>query len=629
MIQIIQTQLLLFAIALIAYGVGDAALRGGNREWRSFFERVVFGCAAGLGILAYGVFVLGLSSILYFWTIIILLALGVFIGGRSIIELLKASIAEMPTAVRSLQNPITSITAFGMFLMASFTLISAIAPPNASDWDSLAYHLAIPKLYLSAHRIFQINFSSHSHFPFTMEMLYTIGLAFKSTALARAFHWFTGILCAAVVFILAKRHLNCSGRLTLLVFSGIPLAAWEATVAYIDLGTTLFTLLAACSMLTAAETRERRWMLVSALFAGLAAGTKMTALLTIAVFAAWAGIESLISTKRTKPALASGGLYFSAALLVASPWYLKSLFWTGNPVFPFFYNIFGGRGWNADLAEMYRISQLHFGIGTDWINLLKMPYALAFHPERFYDVSTPFTAIGVTFVAVLLIIFRLRGVQSSAYFKLLTVCFIQAVIWCFLTQQSRYLLPILALFSPAAAYAIIQLSPSKQLSFVLAGAVIVQFIWTLGLQILLGISNIPVVFGLQPKDEYLTRTLDNYAAVRLANEKLPSNANVVLFGDTRGFYLDRKYYWGDPVHNAIIPYKQFESPADLAAFLLRRNDNYALVNERFLGQAPWAPPQAAGLIRGAIEEGFFKPLPGQSGPVQVYKICKSPSEPAH
>ncbi len=627
MLQVILVNLSLLAVVIVAYGVGDTISKGGRRQWTSLLERFIFGCSIGLGILSYSVFFLGILGILHLWAIATILAAGALVGGKSIAYLLKELVPKVELRSGLPKKTSKVLLAFCLFSLASFTMISAMAPPNAGDWDSLAYHLAIPKLYLEAQRIYEIGFSSHSNFPFTMEMLYTIGLALKSTALARLFHWLTGVLCCGTVFLLAKRHLNTSGNLALLIFAGIPLVAWEATLAYIDLGVALFSLLSAYSILNAIESRQRVWFVFSAVFAGLAAGTKMTALSTLFIFALWVGIETLILSKKLPSSLIAAFLYTVLALVVASPWYLKSLIWTGNPVFPFFYNIFGGKGWNADLAEMYRISQLQFGIGTDWINLIKMPYALAFHPERFYDIPNPMAAIGISFIVVLVIIFRLRVVQNASYIRLLVICFVQAFTWCFLTQQSRYLLPALAIFSPAAAYAILCLSPSKLLRWFLIGTVVIQFIWTLGLQGLIGVSNIPVVFGLQPKDEYLSRTLDNYEAIKFINEKLPENAQVVLFGDTRGFYLNKKYFWGDPVHNAIIPYNRLGSPSELAEFLLNRNYEYALVNERYLGQAPWAPPQAAGLVRGAIDEGIFDPLLKDSGPVNVYKVIRAPLEP--
>lgn len=599
----------LAVVSLIAAGVGDFILRGTGRKWDSNPERFVFGCAVGMGAIAYGILLLGVLHALDTAAIAALVLTVGAVSHRRMLFFLRSGARGAGAALVALRKPATALTALALAALALPTLVTALAPPNAADWDGLAYHLAMPKLFLQAHRIYNVAFSSHSNFPFTMEMLYTAGLAFHSVGLARAFNWWTGVLCCLGVYLLARRHLQGSGRMAALIFAGLPIVGWEATTSYADLGTAMFALLAVYGILNFRDTGDRGWLSASAILAGFSAGTKMTALIIVAVCVLWAGVESAILRNTIARSVRQGLVYSAVALCVASPWYIKSFIYTGNPVYPFFYGVFGGRGWNANLAELYRVSQLRFGIGTDTISLLKIPYALAFRPDKFYDVTSLSVAVGVTLLAALPVMLRLRYATRPAYARLLIVSSVQVLVWCFLTQQSRYLMPVLAVLSVASAYAICELSRSSMLRGILMAVVVAQLMMAIIMQ---GIAMVkisgPVTLGLESREDYLSRTLDIYPAIRAANSDLPKNARIVLFGDTRGFYLDRPYFWGDASHNATIPYGRIRSPGDLARRLVRMGTTHALVNFRYLGSAPWEPSQPSALVRGAVDEGYFKPV---------------------
>src|SRR5262249_50656474 len=90
-------------------------------------------------------------------------------------------------------------------LLALATLFSALKPPDALAWASLSYHLAVPAVYLREGRISLLVYDSHSDFPFTMEMLCTLGLAFAGAGGAKLFHWAAAWLAAAAVGIWTSR----------------------------------------------------------------------------------------------------------------------------------------------------------------------------------------------------------------------------------------------------------------------------------------------------------------------------------------------------------------------------------------------------------------------------------------
>jgi len=76
-----------------------------------------------------------------------------------------------------------------------------------------------------------------------------------------------------------------------------------------------------------------KWLILSAVCMGLAAGSKYNDLI------AWLFLNLMIvfyysrDTKKKLPALRYGVVFFAIALLVVSPWFIKNYIQTGNPIY--------------------------------------------------------------------------------------------------------------------------------------------------------------------------------------------------------------------------------------------------------------------------------------------------------
>src|SRR5438445_4562115 len=249
-----------FAVVLLAAaGCGMALLRALRAESDSPAEQFVMGAAVGLGLLAYAILAVGLLGYL---RLPVLLALVLIVGAAGARDLATwARVVAQRPGEKQRGDPIaTALLAYCLFVAAG-TLVGALAPPSGDDWDSLAYHLAAPKIYLAHGRIGFIPYDSHTNFPFTMEMLYTLGLAYGGAAGAKLFHWGTGWLTALGIAAFCRRLFPVAHRslsmppwappLAAALFPSIPQVQWEATTAYIDLGTTLYQFLALVALVYA------------------------------------------------------------------------------------------------------------------------------------------------------------------------------------------------------------------------------------------------------------------------------------------------------------------------------------------------------------------------------------------
>ncbi len=491
-------------------------------------ERLAYAAALGLGIAAYGVYALGLAGLLSFvpvtvwWLLLTLAGLpglrsygrdfrlwrdrrsGTSTLSRSLVTDSNVNtLSDASTQPASLLQSSVSvehglIVACGLVLLifGSIAVLACFRPPGPLEWDALAYHLADPKLFLLQHRIPNLPTEHHSNFPFTMEMLFTVGLLYNGYALANLFHLLMAALTLAGMIGFCSRTLRpVVGWLSAVIFFTTPMVLWESSVAYIDVGLACFTTLSAFAAVSASgEEKEKRrkgekekrryeiregepssfilhpssFLMLSGLLMGFALGMKYLALVPF-------GLTVLLLLLARVPARRVL-LFVAVAALVGSPWYIKNAVVMGNPVYPFVTKVFPhSRYWSADRAAAYQTEQDKFGtkpLSTDvrgkLLNLMQAPWHLLTRPNPWLLLSHPelktnvlycnpgefnFAAIfGGLYAALVLPLAFVRRVSPSVRF-LLWLGAGQMCAWFVLSQVGRYLIQVMPLFAIAGAYA--------------------------------------------------------------------------------------------------------------------------------------------------------------------------------
>jgi hypothetical protein len=214
----------------ICFGVGASVLRRLRAEPGGLAEELPLAAAMGMGLLAYLVLGVGLLGHLEPWAMGGLLALLALAGRRHMLRLARG----LPSIVSAAAPRRSAAVALSFFLivMLILTLLGALAPAGDSDYDSLVYHLTIPKIYLQDGGIHFIPWLTHSNFPFTLEMLYTLGLSLRDQSLAKLFHFGCGWLTLCAVFAYGRRWWGeRAGWIGAAVFAAIPIVAWQMMTA--------------------------------------------------------------------------------------------------------------------------------------------------------------------------------------------------------------------------------------------------------------------------------------------------------------------------------------------------------------------------------------------------------------
>lgn len=583
----------------------------------------VYGGAIGLGVAAYAVLLVGLVGELKIGVVGAIWALmfaASFKDASAIAKSLCGSVALLPGWWRRVSEGdkaarYAALGAGACLLFGAASILACYKPPGGVEWDAISYHLADPKQFILAGRISSLPTEHHSNFPLLMEMLYTVGLMLNGYALANMMHLATAALTTLAIFTFTRGRLGAAfAWLASVLFISTPVVLWESSVAYIELGLGLYITLAVMAAICAIDAEDPKdrssWLVLAGTMAGLSLGVKYLALIPSFL------ILVLLAT-RLRPV--SQIVRFLAVLaIVASPWYVRNIVNTHNPVYPFYYKLFPGSvNWSANRAAAYQSEQAHFGTvhtlsqpGPAIRNLLQVPWDLVTLPNTdtgTYSNKGEFsylTLVGGLCFAFLPTLLLTPGIKNRGLSQLTLLAVAQVAAWFFVAQVSRYLVSTLPLLSIAAAWgsasarACVRKHGDSISGFAargcLVGSVILALaqalgtLWSItsGPQILVPMS-LPVVASILRADDgvdnYLKRYLDSYASTDWINHNSSPQDRILIYDDTRGFYLDRQYMWANEEHSAYIPYSTFADGKEMTDWFLRNGYRYAMINMN------WAP----------------------------------------
>jgi len=301
-------------------------------------EETVYCCAFGIGILAYLVLGVGLLGFLYkslFYIIFIILAI-IFLPywyrhykNRSVaIERIHNNTGNGPD--KYWEVVLCSI----IFFLSVFTLINTLAP--AISYDAMSYHYGLPNIFIQENQIRYIPENICSGYPLNIEMLFTLGTILRGYEVANLIEYGVSILFLLSVFAFAKRFFD---RLTALVTTAllfsVPLIGLTFSRPAADMGLALFICLGLFSFIIWIDKKKDQWLVTSALFCGLALGTKYTALFYSLGILGFMLLGKLIFGKTPpKKIVLKISLFFLVPIILASPWYIKNWIATANPFFP-------------------------------------------------------------------------------------------------------------------------------------------------------------------------------------------------------------------------------------------------------------------------------------------------------
>jgi Dolichyl-phosphate-mannose-protein mannosyltransferase len=455
-----------------------------------------------------------------------------------------------------------TILCIAILLLLLIEIILNLTPPIARD--ALIHHLAIPKLWLKNGGFYEIKWADFSYYPMNIDLLYIIPLYFNKDFLANFIHMSFGIGTALLIYnYLNNKISRIAGLLGTLIFLSMPIVVRLSTQAYVDLGLAFFTTAGILAFIRyrEGEFKEFKWLFLSAVAMGLALGTKYNALIAwVFLSLAFVFVYSK-DTGRQWEAIKYGLVFFLISLFVFSPWLIKNIILTGNPLYPLFKGIFDINSiptqdgtYSMVSGDTYRgifqMREMKFG-ESFWETLL-IPIRFFFqgqdNSDRYFDgvlnpiliILSPFSLMNKSFIRD-----KLFFISFSVFFILMA---------SFLDQiRIRYILPIVPILSILTVMGLINIlnwimNLPIRLRNILALVLLPIFIIIMSKNIFYiknyyqNISPMSYILGKESKNEFISRNDHSYPVMKYINEFTPENAKIrLILLAARGYYLKRTY----------------------------------------------------------------------------------------
>jgi len=458
-------------------------------------------------------------------------------------------------------------------LILSIIVLSLVPPVSR---DALTHHLAVPKLYLKHGGIYEIPIMGHSYYPMNLDLLYLIPLYFGNDIAPKFIHFTFAILTAWLIFYyLRQRTDSLFGILGVIFFLSIPVIVKLSITVYVDLGEIFFSFASLLFIFKWLRSGFRkRFLAYSGIMCGLALGTKYNGLVTLSILTLL--IPFLYSRYGEKRGLGfiqpvkHGMMFLIISLIVFSPWMIRNYHWKSNPVYPLYDGLFNPR---KDISRQVSSGEkdeetvkMNRGVFTyrsiiyneTGLEIALLPLRIFFQgkdndPQYFDGRLNPFL--------LLLPFFAFYGLKDEPEYlkrekKILLVFSVLYFSFAFFTYdlRLRYISPIIPPLTVLSVFGLINLYRiSKQISsLILRNVSIALVVLTICLGLALNADYIrgqftyvdPITFitGKVNRDEYISRYIPEYPAVRYINNSLDLQAKVlfILIGN-RGYYCDREY----------------------------------------------------------------------------------------
>jgi len=473
---------------------------------------------------------------------------------------------------KPLENTIAFLFCTTIIVFLCTEIILNLTPPISRD--ALIHHLAVPKLWLKHGRIYEIPWANYAYYPMNINLLYVICLYFKNDIAPKFIHLGFGLATGWLIYLYLKQKFGRNwGLLGMLIFITTPIVVWLSTSAYIDLGMTFFTTGSVLAFIKwrDSEYSQLKWFLISSFCMGIAIGSKYNALIAWFIVNMFLVLSVVRDTRRQTAALQYGLLFFIVAAFVASPWYLKNYFQTGNPFYPLFNSLLDSSHHHSaqevlqqrvtqktGQISFFKMREIMYGESL-WETLL-IPIRMFFQGEDnsyqyFQGSLNPILILFLPFVFI-----NKRYGKDKFIFVFFTVIFI--IMAFFLTaKQVRYILPVLPFLAIIAVMGIKDVMDKlKEETFLSSlqfgkNAKSIARILLLAVVAILLIFNLvylesriniikpfPYVMGKETREAFLKRHLLHYDAVEYINNSLPDDAIIfTMFLGRRGYYLNRDY----------------------------------------------------------------------------------------
>ncbi|MBI2580291.1 glycosyltransferase family 39 protein [Candidatus Woesearchaeota archaeon] len=618
---------LLLIFVVVTYGIGRKALSFFRIEL-SELEEVLIGIALGTGFLIYFTIFLGTVHLLYKEAYIFLAAAAIALCWREI-KHLKQLAVQLGMSIKEKLKPNIAgalLLAYAFFMLIN--ILPALAP--VSEFDSLAYHLAFAKTYAGSHALVYQPSHLYTTMPQGMSMIYTIAEIFSAPNLSSLIAYSFGIFASLAIYALVrKRHSEPAALIGSLLFFTAPAVMERLPQTAVDVSQTYFFLTGVIVLLKyVAESDDGRKTSLAILFSvliGIAASIKLTGLalalaVVIGMTFSWLLYRQRFEAKRTIKHIVIFGLI---VIVLMSPWLVRGYAYTGNPLYPQAYTIFGGKYINSQLTQLYAGFHETIGLERNLLNALLVPWNITFNSKAFGTIIglTPFFVM----MLPLALVFRKQMSDIKSWGIIFATGIIILAVHFWVHPVLRYMFPGVALLSVSTAMVMDAMMKSRQLKAAIFVLMAASLVFSAAIWYGINAKNINYFVSGESEGEYYARLSDHnsYGAAAWINANTAQDSVVLLFSEQRGYFLDRKYVMSSPL-STYVDYNGMNSTADFLKRLSELGISYILINDELpddYSRAAKGSNYVDELLRNFLKE--HTQMAYERNQVRVYRIMQA------
>jgi hypothetical protein len=436
--------------------------------------------------------------------------------------------------------------------------------------DALAMHLFIPT---QTHENHQWNFNFHNYvwavMPTLVDFIYTLVVMLSSETGARIVNFVAIFLIAYLVYHLGEKFSRdrISAKIACLLFLSTPLIFLEGSTLFIDAVWTLFVLLAFYEALNYSKREENKTSIFPILlgFALAAKSVTFTYVPGLIIILILRCKKSLGKFSTIKILLTS----FTGLFLGMIP-YIRSYYYTGNPIFPFFNSIF-----KSEYFPLSDFDNYSHGLTLNFL------YEVTFNTHKYLE--SGFAGSGFYWI-FLFIPGSLYLISNFKENKSMFYTFIFALIGLVLTFQGsaylRYILPSYALLCTSFLPAKFLDLRTKKIVYIFVVLVIILNLIFIKSATNYGAIDLPTIFNKDKRSDYLSSSLPIRNQINVINDLNVEKAPVLFLSHplAAGLKADAIYpnWYNIRAQNSM---QKIQSKKEMLQFFLKENISFVLIDD--------------------------------------------------
>lgn len=323
-----------------------------GRLFLSFFElsslnnrkTEIFLFSFGIGVILCSALVLifGLVGLLK-WYIFLIIFLPIIIF-EAIIIIKEKEYQNLWDSIKSLKeiHPLVLILIIIIPVLRIFSVM--LFPDNSGD--AYLYHITVPNYYYQIGEISPVRFSFCYNYPLQMEMIYLLGMIFKSEVGGVLINfWVTVLLLTAAFKLCEMLFSRLAGWIAACIIAILPIFHTWVITSHVEAAVAFYLVLALLGIKLGFESNDKKIWLIAGVFAGAMVAIKLFYLIGFLLLFGIVIIASL--SKAIKSSSKENSKYWRVIPIIFGiggflsylPWAYKNLLFTYNPFFPFFSGI--------------------------------------------------------------------------------------------------------------------------------------------------------------------------------------------------------------------------------------------------------------------------------------------------